>query len=69
MARKKVKLAWVENYRTRKASLKKNRLGLVKEVESTTLSFGVQGPSFNGSSSAAPDNALPPFKTFSDGQF
>ncbi|MBA0634505.1 hypothetical protein Godav_029816 [Gossypium davidsonii] len=81
MARKKAKLAWIENNSTRKASLKKNRLGLVKKVESTTLSFGgdgssslahhlgVQGPSFNGSSSAAPDNALPPFKTFSEGQF
>ncbi|MBA0746954.1 hypothetical protein Gogos_009426, partial [Gossypium gossypioides] len=40
MARKKVKLAWIENNSTRKASLKKNRLGLGKKVESTTLSFG-----------------------------
>ncbi|TYJ39922.1 hypothetical protein E1A91_A04G103200v1 [Gossypium mustelinum] len=69
MARKKVKLAWIENNSTRKASLKKKRLGLVKKVESTTLSLGVQGPSFSGSSSAAPDHGLPPFKAFSEGQF
>ncbi|PPS16054.1 hypothetical protein GOBAR_AA04523 [Gossypium barbadense] len=81
MARKKVKLAWIENNSTRKASLKKKRLGLVKKVESTTLSLGgggisslehhlgVKGPSFSGSSSAAPDHGLPPFKAFSEGQF
>ncbi|KAH1039467.1 hypothetical protein J1N35_041210 [Gossypium stocksii] len=81
MARKKVKLACTENNSTRKASLKKKRLGLVKKVESTTLSFGgdgsyslehhlgVQGPSFNGSTSATPDHGLPPFKTFNEGQF
>ncbi|MBA0734074.1 hypothetical protein Gogos_018025, partial [Gossypium gossypioides] len=40
IARKKVKLAWIENNSTRKASLKKQRLGLVKKVESSTLSFG-----------------------------
>ncbi|PPD92325.1 hypothetical protein GOBAR_DD10729 [Gossypium barbadense] len=81
MARKKVRLAWIENNSTQKSSLKKKRLGLVKKVESTALSFGgdgssslahhlgVQGPSFNGSSSIAPDHGLPPFKTFSEGQF
>ncbi|TYH22202.1 hypothetical protein ES288_A04G108400v1 [Gossypium darwinii] len=69
MARKKVKLAWIENNSTRKASLKKKRLGLVKKVESTTLSLGGGGPSFSGSSSAAPDHGLPPFKAFSEGQF
>ncbi|MBA0746956.1 hypothetical protein Gogos_009428 [Gossypium gossypioides] len=40
MARKKVKLAWIENNSTRKANLKKKRLGLVKKVDSATLSFG-----------------------------
>ncbi|TYI97352.1 hypothetical protein E1A91_D01G138100v1 [Gossypium mustelinum] len=69
MAIKKVKLAWIENNSTRKASLKKQRLGLVKKVESTTLSFGSDGPSFNGSSNAAPNHGLLPFKTFSEGQF
>nr|KJB62523.1 hypothetical protein B456_009G421100 [Gossypium raimondii] len=69
MARKKVKLAWIENNSTRKASLKKKRLGLVKKVESATLSFGVQGPSFSGSLSVAFDHGLPPFKTFSGRQF
>ncbi|KAG8500901.1 hypothetical protein CXB51_002919 [Gossypium anomalum] len=81
MVRKKVKLAWIENNSTRKASLKKKRLGLVEKVEPTTLSFGsngisslehhleVQGPSFSGSSSAAPDHGLPPFKAFKEGQF
>ncbi|KAH1039468.1 hypothetical protein J1N35_041211, partial [Gossypium stocksii] len=81
LARKKVKLAWIENNSIKKASLKKKRLGLVKKLESTTLSFcgdgrsslehhlGVQGPSFSGSSSAAPDHGLPPFKFFSEGTF
>ncbi|PPD92323.1 hypothetical protein GOBAR_DD10727 [Gossypium barbadense] len=81
MARKKVKPAWIEHNSTRKASLKKKRLGLVKKVESATLSFGgdgssslehhlgVQGPSFSGSSSVASDHGLPPFKTFSRRQF
>ncbi|KAG4152334.1 hypothetical protein ERO13_D04G116350v2 [Gossypium hirsutum] len=69
MARKKVRLAWIENNSTQKSSLKKKRLGLVKKVESTALSFGGDGPSFNGSSSIAPDHGLPPFKTFSEGQF
>ncbi|KAH1121718.1 hypothetical protein J1N35_004878 [Gossypium stocksii] len=81
MARKKVKLAWIENNSTRKASLKKKRLGLVKKADSSTLSFGgdgssslachlgVQGPSFSGSSSAAPNHVLPPSKTFSESQF
>ncbi|MBA0845603.1 hypothetical protein Goarm_023077, partial [Gossypium armourianum] len=78
MAIKKVKLAWIENNSTQKASLKKQRLGLVKKVESTTRSFGGdgrsslacylgdQGPSFSGSSSAAPNHGLLPLKTFSE---
>ncbi|MBA0746955.1 hypothetical protein Gogos_009427, partial [Gossypium gossypioides] len=68
MARKKVRLAWIENNSTRKSSLKKKRLSV---VESTALSFcgdgnsslahhlEVQGPSFYGSSSVAPDHGLP----------
>ncbi|MBA0823372.1 hypothetical protein Goarm_020107, partial [Gossypium armourianum] len=77
MARKKVKLAWIENNSTQKAGLKKKRLGLVKKVELSTLSFGGDGrssltrhlgdqdPSFRCSSSVASEHGLPPFKTFS----
>ncbi|KAG4152335.1 hypothetical protein ERO13_D04G116375v2 [Gossypium hirsutum] len=71
MARKKVKLAWIEHNSTRKASLKKKATLSFGGDGSSSLEhhLGVQGPSFSGSSSVASDHGLPPFKTFSGRQF
>ncbi|PPS08170.1 hypothetical protein GOBAR_AA12474 [Gossypium barbadense] len=42
MTRKKVKLAWIANNTTRRASLKKRRLGLVKKVMELTTLCGIE---------------------------
>ncbi|TYI05952.1 hypothetical protein ES332_A10G125200v1 [Gossypium tomentosum] len=42
MTRKKVKLAWIANNTTRRASLKKRRLGLVKKVMDLTTLCGIE---------------------------
>ncbi|OMO69196.1 Transcription factor, MADS-box [Corchorus capsularis] len=41
MTRKKVKLAWIMNDSSRKASLKKRRLGLIKKVNELSILCGV----------------------------